>query len=291
MSQDKTTVVRVEKKRENPYVMIDKYGLEDDRISFRAKGLLAYLLSKPDHWKVMICDLVKHGKEGRDAIYKAIKELIELGYMKRDQIRDKGRIVGTEYTVFERPQETLPHPEKPYTVKPDTVKPDTVNPPLVINDSSNNDLSNKSLEKKMSQSVKTPLTDRLTDLNFSIELAIKIQNIATEMNLSDRQAIQAFELTIESADKKKLYFFNYLRVVFKEKAQIVKNTDKSFTKYQELTEQHPAIQVAKPIIEKGNKNKLPKSIITQDILEVLQDHFQINRLQAVKLMDEVGIEV
>ena len=39
-------VIRV-RKRPNNFVMIDKTFLEDDRLSFKAKGILAYLLSKP----------------------------------------------------------------------------------------------------------------------------------------------------------------------------------------------------------------------------------------------------
>lgn len=53
MSEDKklNEVIRV-KKRPSNFVMMDKTFLEDDRLSYKAKGLLAYLLSKPDDWKV-----------------------------------------------------------------------------------------------------------------------------------------------------------------------------------------------------------------------------------------------
>ena len=54
MSEDKklNEVIRV-KKRPSNFVMMDKTFLEDDRLSYKAKGLLAYLLSKPDDWKVI----------------------------------------------------------------------------------------------------------------------------------------------------------------------------------------------------------------------------------------------
>ncbi len=43
------TIVRVNK-RSNPYVVIDKTALNDDRLSWKAKGVLCYLLSLPDDW-------------------------------------------------------------------------------------------------------------------------------------------------------------------------------------------------------------------------------------------------
>ena len=59
------TVVRVHKNKDNPYVMLNKQFLSDCRLSWRSKGLLAYLLSKPDDWQIMIVDLVKQSKGGK----------------------------------------------------------------------------------------------------------------------------------------------------------------------------------------------------------------------------------
>ncbi len=50
MNEDKrlNEIIRV-KKCQNNFVMMDKTFLEDTRLSFKAKGILAYLLSKPDN--------------------------------------------------------------------------------------------------------------------------------------------------------------------------------------------------------------------------------------------------
>ncbi|KXG73769.1 hypothetical protein AN619_29030 [Thermotalea metallivorans] len=40
MATDKTTIIRVQKNKENPYVMINKQFLSDERLSWKAKGLL-----------------------------------------------------------------------------------------------------------------------------------------------------------------------------------------------------------------------------------------------------------
>lgn len=110
MSEDKRLdeVIRV-RKRPNNFVMLDKTFLEDDRLSFKAKGILAYLLSKPDNWKVIVGNLVKYSKDGKSAVYAGLKELKECGYYVKTPIRseDGRRISRWESTVYEMPDSLL----------------------------------------------------------------------------------------------------------------------------------------------------------------------------------------
>lgn len=110
MSEDKRLdeVIRV-RKRPNNFVMIDKTFLEDERLSFKAKGILAYLLSKPDNWKVIVGNLVKYSKDGKSAVYAGLKELKECGYYVKTPIRseDGRRISRWESTVYEVPDSLL----------------------------------------------------------------------------------------------------------------------------------------------------------------------------------------
>lgn len=93
------------KKRENPYAQIDKSAINDTRLSWKAKGILVYLLSKPEDWTVNIKDIVKHANDGRDAVYNGIKELIAAGYILRVLTKNQsGRFKGYEYHVYEIPQ-------------------------------------------------------------------------------------------------------------------------------------------------------------------------------------------
>lgn len=86
--------------------MIDKTCLNDKKLSFKAKGLHCYLMSLPDNWAIYTKDLINRSKDGRDAILKAFKELIEIGYVIREQKRKNGRSGGTIYTAYEIPQLT-----------------------------------------------------------------------------------------------------------------------------------------------------------------------------------------
>ncbi|WP_318549346.1 DnaD domain protein [Geobacillus thermoleovorans] len=97
------SVIRV-RKRDNPFVQIDRAVFEDERISWKAKGMLGYLLSKPDNWQVYIADLENKSKDGRDAVRSGLKELEETGYIRRTKKRNnKGRFEGWEYEVYETP--------------------------------------------------------------------------------------------------------------------------------------------------------------------------------------------
>lgn len=69
------------RKRERNYVTIENSMFHDERISWKAKGLLGYLLTKPDGWKVRIKDLMKHSPEGEKAIRTGLKELEEFHYL------------------------------------------------------------------------------------------------------------------------------------------------------------------------------------------------------------------
>src|SRR5690554_7837272 len=84
---------RVRKNKNNPYVIMHKEFLSNENLSFKAKGILSYLLSKPDDWKVYEDDLVNQSKDGKTAVRSGLKELQEQGYIVR---RSEERRVGKE---------------------------------------------------------------------------------------------------------------------------------------------------------------------------------------------------
>ena len=43
------------------FVIVDQRAIEDSRLSWAASGLLAYLLSRPDDWRVPVNELKKRG--------------------------------------------------------------------------------------------------------------------------------------------------------------------------------------------------------------------------------------
>jgi len=144
-------IIRIQKKRNN-FVMLDKGFLEDSRLSFKAKGILAYLLSKPDNWRVIVKDLANHSKDGRDSIYAGLKELKEYRYYIKKTVRnEKGVITHWEGVIYEDPTENpeslenravYPFPGFPDTANPDTANPDTANPDTAKPDTAKPDTAN-----------------------------------------------------------------------------------------------------------------------------------------------------
>ena len=97
------TIFRVAKNPNNPYVMIDKRISEDSRLSWKAKGIMLYLLSRPNDWAINLVDVEKQSTDGRDGVQSGVNELIELGYLERLQNRKGGKFGGVEYIVHEEP--------------------------------------------------------------------------------------------------------------------------------------------------------------------------------------------
>lgn len=93
---------RVNKDKNNPYVMLNKKFLNDERMSWKAKGILSYLLSLPDDWQIYEAEIQKHSVDGMASLKSGIKELMVNGYIQREQIRnDRGHFIGYKYQVYE----------------------------------------------------------------------------------------------------------------------------------------------------------------------------------------------
>jgi hypothetical protein len=99
------------------FTMINNKWLRDERLTFKARGLLAYIESHTIDWKINVSWLVSHSVEGKEAIRSAIAELELLGYLKRDQDNVGGRFGEVHFTTQE-PVTDLPLPENPPAENP-----------------------------------------------------------------------------------------------------------------------------------------------------------------------------
>lgn len=132
--------------------------LRDPRLSWRAKGIAAYLLGKPPGWQIWTNDLVHRSSDGRDSVLAGLRELEEYGYLKRERSNGNGGRLQWRKTMSATPDTMWaddgdppstenpvmvesPSTALPYTVEPSTVEPSTVNPTHSISDISISDLS------------------------------------------------------------------------------------------------------------------------------------------------------
>lgn len=100
------------------FVIIDQRTIEDEYLSWAARGLLGYMLSRPVDWTLRVDELCGRGDLGRDGIYRLLRELREAGYVQFEHQRDEnGRIRGGTYFIYE----TLDSPD---TDMPDSAEQD-----------------------------------------------------------------------------------------------------------------------------------------------------------------------
>ena len=99
--------------RQGNFDIVDRKTVRDKSLSYRARGVLMRLLSNADGYSMTAIDLARDGKEGRDAILAALKELREKDYLLTRRFQNEQGKWLTENTIFDRPQ---PSPENPTSV-------------------------------------------------------------------------------------------------------------------------------------------------------------------------------
>lgn len=140
-------------KRDSHFTILKNDVLRDKRLSYKARGLLAYMLSFDDDWTFYTATLINHSeKDGKDSINTGLKELINFGYLIKEQKRDnEGRFDGTDWIVIESPTSDYPKSDFPFSDKSSAD-----NPLLRSNNSKNNNIKNIEEEdyKRVEKSIK-----------------------------------------------------------------------------------------------------------------------------------------
>ena len=72
-------IKKIEKKIN--YTVVSNKFLNNEKLSFKAKGVFMYLWSKPDGWKINVKNITNYGTEGDKAVRTAMHELKNLGYI------------------------------------------------------------------------------------------------------------------------------------------------------------------------------------------------------------------
>lgn len=148
-------------KRTGNFTTVRNEYLQDVNLSWKAKGLITYIMSLPPNWQLNLSDLKKRSKDGRDATAAGLRELITNGYCQRCKVRgDGGTFFGCDYEVSdikefepeqpqtENPFMDTPQTENPVAVNPETENPDTEKPTLInTNQSNKTDIPNTNPSK------------------------------------------------------------------------------------------------------------------------------------------------
>lgn len=95
----------IRNKNREKYTTIDNSILKNKNLSLKARGLLVTLLGLPDNWEFTEAGLFQlFNGDGKTSVRTALKELEDMQYLKRKQLRDeKGQYINTEWIVSEKP--------------------------------------------------------------------------------------------------------------------------------------------------------------------------------------------
>lgn len=76
--------------------------LEAQLLSYRAKGIYAYLISRPDGWKYNMTNVINTSTDGRESVQKGIKELEKVGLLKRIKAQNhEGKFIGWDWEIYD----------------------------------------------------------------------------------------------------------------------------------------------------------------------------------------------
>ena len=177
--------------------------LRDERISLKAKGVMALVMSLPPDWDFTIRGLIAVVKEGRDSIYSAIKELKTFGYCEVVACRDeRGKLLGNDYIFYEEPQLADSQQPHPYTEKPDTDNPDTENPTQINKDIKE---ENKETKKETSDDNDEYSFDTFWDLYDKKVGKDKAKRLYDKLSREDRMAVIQYIPRYKKAQPDKQY--------------------------------------------------------------------------------------
>jgi hypothetical protein len=144
------TIIRTYHDQSNPFAQISRRALQNKDLSWEARGVLSYLLSKPGDWETRFTDLVRQGPGQATRMRRILKELQTAGYVVRKRYHDKAGHWQWETLVYENPEDAAsasadaPYAGLPHMVNPHVGEPHTVNLNIYKQENrTNKDLTNK----------------------------------------------------------------------------------------------------------------------------------------------------
>lgn len=118
------SVFKIEKTKD--YTIMSNYHLRDRNLSFKAKGLLSFMLSLPEDWDYSISGLVSVSKENIKAIRSTLKELEDNHYLIRERINLPNGKFDYDYSIYE-----IPYDQNGYAVNGNTLKDTQINTNII----------------------------------------------------------------------------------------------------------------------------------------------------------------
>ena len=104
-------IIRAARPHQN-YTVVHNELIEDKQLTWKARGILVYLLSKPDHWRTTSAHLASQSPEGIYAVRAGLQQLERAGYIRRIKKQNSRGQWSTYTVVFDHPQPVDNYVEK-----------------------------------------------------------------------------------------------------------------------------------------------------------------------------------
>jgi hypothetical protein len=154
------TIFRTVHDKDNPYAIVNLQPILNCNLSWKAKGILVYLLSRPDGWEVNLVDLTNRSIDGLASVKSGCKELKKAGHLKHAGTRKaSGQFETVIWEVYEVPQVDNQLTDIPQVGVPEVGNQPTVSPQVDFPQVENPQVDNrtqvlKNLSNKESNSIK-----------------------------------------------------------------------------------------------------------------------------------------
>lgn len=127
-----SNLIQLTLQRRKLFKTINLESVHDPNLSWKAKGLHIYLMSRPDGWKLNYADLVCRSTDGRGSVNTAVQELKQYGYLRIKRVRNtRGKYTHLDWTVTESPTDLplqlVSSEKKPPKKNPQAEKPQSEN--------------------------------------------------------------------------------------------------------------------------------------------------------------------
>ena len=168
MSKIQPGIFRGELEFENQFTQIHNAWVRDPKITYKAKGLLTYLLSHEVGYTITIGQIIRESGDGKQSVRSALEELIKAGYLETKRTTDaRGYNAGLAYFIKD-------------PTKPKSENPTLDNPTLDNQTALENNLTKKTKKQEK------PKSDRFEEFwNYYPK------------KLSKAQALKAWKLAIK----------------------------------------------------------------------------------------------
>jgi len=162
--------------------------LNSSNISFKAKGLYAFIQSKPDAWDFSAERISNQVKEGLPSIISGLKELESNGYLQRKKYQNKLGHFEIEYILYENPFVENLYTGNPFVENPLNGKPSNNSKKDLSKKENNLLVSNK---KKSIEERKNEFLQKLSE--HSDKLGVHYNDFVGYWTESDQKENMRFE--------------------------------------------------------------------------------------------------